>query len=53
MSRRQDLNVGVKNVPVGYDYSFAGASQECLCSLKVLQKSHTESSDLANPVRRQ
>lgn len=26
----QDLNVGIKRVLMGYDYSFAGASQECL-----------------------
>lgn len=28
MSGNQDLYVGVKNVLVGYDYSFAGASEK-------------------------
>lgn len=54
MSGNQELQVGVKNVLMGHNYSFAVASQkQCLSSLKVLKGSQTRSSDSANPVRRQ
>ena len=54
MSGNQELQVGVKNVLMGHNYSFAAASQkQCLSSLKVLKGSQTQSSDSANPVRSQ